>query len=196
MILSARRQKSPPAWCGSWAAAVFDSHSRETQIAMTYRIVPITVAHIPGFRAAVDSVAREHLYLAMLEAPPANEVRKFVLGNIRNGAPQLVAIADETIVGWCDVLRKPRETLKHSAILGIGVVKPYRGRGIGKSLIESALQSARASGITRIELTVRTDNAAAKKLYESCGFVDEGICRRYLRIGDEYKDCYLMALLC
>ena len=162
---------------------------------MTYQIVPIAEEHIPGFRAVVDSVAREQRYLAMIEAPPPDETRKFVLGNISTGAPQFVAIADEIIVGWCDIVPKPRHTLRHSAVLGMGVMRAYRSRGIGRSLIESALRAAQANGLSRIELTVRTDNESAKKLYAAFGFVVEGVCKRYICINGEYMDCYLMALL-
>src|SRR5438309_1512376 len=129
---------------------------------MSIQIVPITKEHVAGFRAAVDSVAKEHRYLAMLEAPPPGEVKKFVLGNIRNGAPQFVAIADHTVVGWCDVVPKARKTLQHSAVLGMGIIEPYRGQGIGKSLLQSALPAAKAKGFTRIELTVRIDNDRAR----------------------------------
>jgi hypothetical protein len=69
---------------------------------MIYRILPIAKEHVACFRTAVDSVAKEHRYLSMLEAPPLDEVRKFVAGNIRVGAPRFVAIADQTVVGWCD----------------------------------------------------------------------------------------------
>jgi hypothetical protein len=37
---------------------------------MTHRVVPIAEHHIAGLREAVDSVARERRYLALLEAPP------------------------------------------------------------------------------------------------------------------------------
>ena len=52
-------------------------------------IVPIAENHIPGFRAAVDAVAREKKYLAFLEAPPLEETTKFVLNNIEQKNPQL-----------------------------------------------------------------------------------------------------------
>ena len=48
-----------------------------------YQILPITEDHIESFRAAVDSVAREHKYLAFLEGPPMSMTRDFVLKNIR-----------------------------------------------------------------------------------------------------------------
>ena len=162
---------------------------------MTHRIVPIAEEYIEGFRAAFDSVAREHRFLAFLEAPPLDAVREFVLGNIRTGQPQFVAIADDAVVGWCDVLPKPRPVYRHSSVLGIGVIKPYRGRGIGTALIQTTLQAARAKSLTRIELTVRTDNERAKALYEKFGFVVEGVCRRDMYVNGVHQDSFLMALL-
>src|SRR5258708_23691495 len=133
---------------------------------MTLRVVPMAEEHIEGFRAALDRVAREQRYLAMLEAPPIEEVGKFVKETIAAGAPQVVAIVDEKIVGWCDVLRKPRPTLRHSGVLGMGVTAEYRWRGIGKALLGAVLAAAEEKGIYPIELTVRVDNPRAKKLYE------------------------------
>ena len=151
--------------------------------------------HIGGFREAVDSVARELKYLAMIEAPPHHQMRKFVLESMAAGAAQFVALADETVVGWCDVFPKPRATLKHSGTLGMGIIERYRGRGIGAELMRATLQAAKARGLTRIELTVRADNQRAKRLYEKFGFVTEGLCRRHMLVAGEYHDSYLMALL-
>jgi ribosomal protein S18 acetylase RimI-like enzyme len=162
---------------------------------MTFRVAPIAEEHIPGFRAAVDSVARELRYLTLLEAPPLESTREFVKGNIAGGAPHFVAIADDKIVGWCDVTLKPRTSQAHSGVLGMGVIEPYRGRGIGRALMDAALMAAKAKGLTRVELTVRVDNEPAKKLYEAFGFMVEGICRRHMCVNGEYADSYYMAVL-
>jgi RimJ/RimL family protein N-acetyltransferase len=160
-----------------------------------HRIVPIAEEHVEGFRAVFDSVARERRYLAMVEAPPIQEVRKYVAGNIAADVPHFVALAGEEIVGWCDASPKPRETLKHSLVLGMGVVHPYRARGIGSDLLEAVLRKAKQRGFARVELTVRVDNDPAKKLYTKFGFAVEGLCRRYMFVDGEYKDSYLMAVL-
>ena len=158
-------------------------------------MIAIAEEHIAGFRAAVDSVARELRYIAFLEAPPINEVRDFVHANIAAGVPQFVAIADGKVLGWCDVLPKPRPAMRHSGVLGMGIIEGYRGRGIGRALIRATLEAAKVKGMTRIELTVRVDNPVAKHLYEALGFIVEGLCRRHMRIKGEYHDSYLMALL-
>jgi hypothetical protein len=48
----------------------------------TYEIIPIAEEHIPGFREALDVVAREKKFLAFLEAPPVEDTRRFILKNI------------------------------------------------------------------------------------------------------------------
>jgi ribosomal protein S18 acetylase RimI-like enzyme len=47
-----------------------------------------------------------------------------------------------------------------------------RGRGLGRALVQKALEVARARGCKRIELDVQSDNTAARGLYSSLGFSD------------------------
>ncbi len=158
-------------------------------------IVPIAEEHVAGFHRCVDEVARERLYLAMLEAPPLEQSRQFVLGQIRGNAPHFVALVGDEVVGWCDVIAKPRATLAHSGTLGLGLREAHRGRGIGRALMETTLEGARNRGFTRVELTVRVDNTRAIRLYERVGFKIEGTCRNHIRVDGTYYDSYLMAIL-
>ena len=162
---------------------------------MNLEIVPIAVEHIAGFHAAVDSVAREKLYLAMLQAPPLEEAAEFVRNNIRKGNPQFVALVGDRVVGWCDVFPEKRETMAHGGVLGMGIVEGYRGRGIGAALIRATLERAKAVGLTRVELTVREDNLRAKTLYEKAGFAVEGVKRKAALFEGKYFDLILMSLL-
>lgn len=162
---------------------------------MNYRITPIEERHIEGFRAAVDSVARERVYLAFLEAPPVKAAREFVLENIREGHPQFVALVDEKVVGWCDITSLHRHVLAHSRALGMGVLAEYRGHGIGKALIHTTLERAKSIGLTRVELTVREANKRAFALYEKMGFVVEGVKRNAVRVDGKYENLICMGLL-
>jgi len=158
-------------------------------------VVPIGEEHIDGFRAALDSVARERRYLALLEAPSESDTRAYVSDNIKERAPHFVALADGKVVGWCDIAVRPRPTQRHSGILGMGVIRDYRGRGIGRALVQATLAAAKTRGIRRVELTVRADNEPARRLYESFGFATEGLCKRHVWVDGEYSDSWLMALL-
>jgi RimJ/RimL family protein N-acetyltransferase len=163
---------------------------------MTYQIVPIAEDHIPGFRQAVDVVARERKYLAFLEAPPIEGTEKFVLNNIKHGYPQFVVLSGGTVVGWCDVLpNRARIIYSHCGTLGVGLLPEFRGRGIGRKLMQRTIGAAFAFGLTRIELTVREGNANAIALYKSLGFEIEGLHRNAVCIDGEYENLYSMALL-
>ena len=159
------------------------------------RVVPVSEEHIQGLHALFDSVAREKLYLAMVKGFPMDETREFVLGNIKTGVPYFVAMAQDKIVGWCDVLPVARDAMAHCGVLGIGIADGYRGEGLGHALMKTTLAAAQAFGLTRVELTVRTDNRRAIALYEKFGFVSEGVKRNGFRIDGKYHDLLCMAVL-
>lgn len=96
---------------------------------MSASVVRLGEAHVEGIHAVLDSVAREERYLAMLQAPPLEEVRKFVNESVAKERPQLVALADQRPVGWCDVIEKPRDALKHSGTLAGLCRRHMRVRG-------------------------------------------------------------------
>jgi len=50
------------------------------------------------------------------------------------------------------------------------VAPERRGEGIGRALLEAAMDAAREAGAVRIDLGTSVDDTAAIALYESCGF--------------------------
>ena len=158
-------------------------------------IVPIARKHIAGFRKCLDAVSRERRYLAFLDARPLPVIRKFVLGCIRSGNPQFVAVNDGRVVGWCDICRMDRPVYRHAGVLGMGILKEFRGRGLGRRLILAALERAREVGIERVELTVYVSNKRAIRLYTSVGFVREGVKRKGRKLDGVYEDVLMMAKL-
>ena len=50
------------------------------------------------------------------------------------------------------------------------VVPDLRGRGIGRALMEAAIETARGKGAAWMDLGTGEDDAAARALYESLGF--------------------------
>jgi len=160
-----------------------------------YEIMPIAEEHIESFRSAVGSVARERKYLAFLDEPSLEMSRAFVLKNIEGNWPHFVAISNGTVIGWCDITSLSRPIFAHSGTLGIGVLAPYRGKGIGEALMSQAIEKAKTRGLTRIELTVRENNESAIALYKKLGFEFEGRHINAVRIGYEYENHISMALL-
>ncbi len=153
----------------------------------------IQESDIESYHAAVDTICREQRYLALFEAPPLEETRKFVLGNIKDETIQLVAHDGERVVGWCDISRVThRPIYPHVGTLGMGVLPDLRGKNIGKMLLIEALTRASESGLTRIELVVLGSNETAQALYKKYGFEYEGKKVKSAKFPDRYEDEYLM----
>jgi RimJ/RimL family protein N-acetyltransferase len=108
-------------------------------------------------------------------------------------AALFIAETDEGIVGRLSLTRDPHPSSQHVADIGLMVAHGHRRRGVGKALLEAAVEWARSSGVSKLELHVFPHNEAAIKLYESFGFEREGYRRRQYRRGQEYVDAILMA---
>ena len=77
-------------------------------------------------------------------------------------------------------------------IATLAVHPDFRGRGIAKHLILTALHDALKNGIQVATLEVRAQNSAAKNLYQSFGFDVVGRRPRYYR--DNNEDAIIMTL--
>jgi ribosomal protein S18 acetylase RimI-like enzyme len=60
----------------------------------------------------------------------------------------------------------------HSYLEELYVVPDLRGNGIGRALLEAAMDTARGEGAEQMELGTSETDTAARKLYESAGFVN------------------------
>jgi RimJ/RimL family protein N-acetyltransferase len=158
-------------------------------------ITPMTVDLVDSFHRALDAVARERKYLAILEAFPVEAMRAFTLNQIKTDAPAFAALERGEVVGWCDIQRMTLPTFAHRGTVGIGVFADRRGRGVGFRLLEAAVTDAFRRGLVRVELQVRTDNKPAIALYEKIGFVHEGIARDAFLVDREYCDGLTMAIV-
>ena len=109
----------------------------------------------------------------------------------------IVAELEGRVIGLLDTATEPRRRLRHGTRFGLLVAGAMRNRGIGRAMVRRLIEWASAQeSIERIELHVHADNAAARGLYASLGFVEEGIRRRAIRYEDgRYMDDVLMALL-
>lgn len=76
---------------------------------------------------------------------------------------------------------------------GLDVEPASRHRGIGRRLLDAAMDEAVRRGATRLTLRVLAPNAAARSLYTSAGFVVEGVLVGEFVLDGESVDDVLMA---
>jgi RimJ/RimL family protein N-acetyltransferase len=125
------------------------------------------------------SVGDERRYLRALKRHP--------------DAAVYVAEEDGVVVGRLSVARDPHQASRHVADLGLMVAASHRRRGIGRALLEQAVDWARETGVRKLELHVFPWNEPAIQLYERFGYERVGLRRDHYRRADEYVDAILMA---
>jgi ribosomal protein S18 acetylase RimI-like enzyme len=126
-------------------------------------------------------------------SPPPGPDDPFFREHSGPGA-HLVAELHGAVVGYVR-LGVPTKLASNShvrQIHGLAVADAARGHGAGRALVRAAVQEARRLGARRITLRVLGHNTAARKLYESEGFVVEGVQPGEFHLGGEYVDDVLM----
>lgn len=104
------------------------------------------------------------------------------------------ALVDGCFAGYAGLRVDGHPRMSHSGSVGICIDVPYQGKGVGKALMSHMLDVAdNWLMLTRVELTVFTDNQPAIALYEKMGFVQEGTKRYAVKRQGKYADEYLMA---
>ncbi len=70
-------------------------------------------------------------------------------------------------------------------VANVAVDVPFRGRGIGKALMDAMHERARSLGATQCLLEVRVSNVAAIGLYKKYGYVRYGVRKNYYEDGED-----------
>jgi putative acetyltransferase len=147
--------------------------------------VEITVRHAePDDYAALHRIfTAPRVVEGTLQLPyQSAEGRRRRMAEPREGFYLLVAAVGEDVVGslGLEAIARPR--------------RPQQGRADASALLRAALDLAdNWLNLTRLELTVYTDNAAAIALYTKFGFAVEGTHRAFAFRNGQYVDAHSMA---
>lgn len=84
--------------------------------------------------------------------------------------------------------------MDEATILACAVAEELRGKGLGGTLLGDALREMRSRNCARCLLEVRASNAAARNLYLSHGFTEDGTRKNYYGSGLQREDAVLMSI--
>ena len=88
-------------------------------------------------------------------------------------AATFLAIHRYETVGLVRTFVEP-EDVTTAELVSMWVAPHARGQGVGRHLVAAVINWARDHNATSVQLWVTEANAAARRLYESCGFVLSG----------------------
>jgi ribosomal protein S18 acetylase RimI-like enzyme len=157
-------------------------------------VSPTTEELIPKIYDCLTLVAQEGIYLETVTPPPLEDFKKFQLSLIQSNMPAFCALDGEKVVGWIDIYQGQSPRMSHRGFLGMGIIKKYRGLGIGTMLLKKAIEHAKYTDLEQIELSVYTTNEAAIKLYKKFGFREIGRIKHYRKYQEQYFDTIEMQL--
>ena len=162
---------------------------------MLFHLEALQEAHLERLHHLFDEVCRERRFMAFTEAGPREQTFEYYRNIVSGGHSHFVAVRDHQVSGWCDVLPLIGQMRAHVGVLGMGVAAGERRKGVDKALIHAAIAKATERDLSRIELTVHSENSDAQALYKGVGFVHEGTQRRGWFLDGNHFDIHHMARL-
>jgi len=151
----------------------------------------------PGDYKAVQQVhAQPNALRGTLQLPfPSEEMWKKRLEGSPDEKYMLVACIEGEIVAMAGLdlfAKSPRR--RHAGHIGLAVHDNWQAKGVGTALMKALIDVAdKWLNLSRLELTVFTDNEPAVKLYKKLDFVVEGTHKKFAFRDGEYVDVYAMA---
>ena len=128
--------------------------------------------------------------------PSLEDEKKWIQSFNTSNSLLLLAEVDGKIVGNISVNGMTRKMMSHASCIGIGILKEYRGLGIGSFLFEKVLEWAKENPVVEILwLETYATNRAGLALYGKMGFKEIGRHPDFVKLSDtEYVDNVKMTL--
>ena len=115
--------------------------------------------------------------------------RETWMREIRNPiALWIVEAIDSDIAGFAGIWNVAGE----AQVMRVAVRRALRNQGLGLLLTQKLIYKAWEAGAEAVTLEVRESNAAARKVYERCGFVSSGVRPDYYE--DTHEGAVIMWL--
>ena len=99
--------------------------------------------------------------------------------NLLNKANSYILVAEigGVVVGFINFTT--RTTILHRGLSGLIdeliIAKSYRGKGVGRQLLSSAIEKSRQLGCCEVEVSTEKTNIKAREFYRQCGFTERGV---------------------
>lgn len=94
----------------------------------------------------------------------------------------------DSLLGYAVIMWLPDEV----HLLNVSVTRAMQGKGYGRAMMHWLLNDSKNRGAPAMMLEVRPSNATARRLYESLGFRQIGVRRRYYPALDGREDALVM----
>ena len=167
-----------------------------------YRIRPATSADAEAICRIYNQGIEDRLATLETELRTPEERRQWLAA--RSGRhPVIVAETDPPdhappapIIGWGSLnVFNARPAYRHVADFSVYVERGWRGKGVGRALLERLIDLGRELGYHKLVLSAFPFNAAGVALYERMGFRTVGIYKEQGQLDGRWVDTIIMERL-
>jgi len=107
--------------------------------------------------------------------------------------PVIVAEVDGTVVGWASLNPfNARAAYDNVADFSVYIERGWRGKGIGRQLLEQLIDLARGIGFHKMVLAAMAYNSAGIALYSRAGFSRVGVYHEQGQLDGKWVDVVIM----
>lgn len=156
---------------------------------MTLSVEPMLPEHWPAVRAVYEEGLATGDATFETEAPgweswDATHLR----------ACRLVALAEGgRVAGWAALSPvSARKVYGGVAEVSVYVGAGFRGRGVGRALLEALVRESESEGIWTLQAGIFPENVASVELHKSCGFREVGRRERVGKLEGRWRDTVLL----
>lgn len=108
-------------------------------------------------------------------------------------ALRLVADSERRILGWAALSPvSSRFVYAGVAEVSVYVGHDWRGKGVGKSLLEALVAQSEKNGIWTLQASIFPENLASTALHKACGFREIGRRERIGKLKGVWRDTVLL----
>lgn len=106
---------------------------------------------------------------------------------------RLVAVTHTGIAGWA-ALSSVSDRCAYSGVaeVSVYVASAFRGRSIGKALLQALVQASERVGIWTLQAGIFPENKASLALHRACGFRVVGLRERLGQLDGRWRDVLLL----
>lgn len=162
----------------------------------SYRVRRATVADAETICRIYNQGIEDRVATLETELRTPEERRQWLVG--RSPRHPVIAAENATgeIVGWGSLnVFNPREAYRFVADFSVYVERAWRGKGVGRVVLERLVELAREHGFHKMVLSAFPTNAGGMALYEKLGFRTVGIYREQGMLDGKWVDTIVMEKL-
>ena len=151
---------------------------------MIRRLLPADADAVLRLRR--EALEREPLAFSSSPGEDRVQVKGALEEYLAHPTRAIFGAVEPDLIGMAGIAQEEGAKSRHKARLwGVYVIPARRGVGIGRALVEAAIEFARSlDGLTHVHLAVAESGQAAQALYEHLGFRTWGTEPAAIRVGE------------